>query len=220
MASKFKHGWFLPNEDEYFEFVLDQYPADKDGKRVYQYHHQDRCMNFLNPSKVRTAIDIGGHIGFWSYYLAKFFKQVHTFEPIISHIECFKKNVLATNVKLHEIGLSNREAKVNFITSHKNSGMSSVDPKSDRINGNINLVSLDSYHFNDVDFIKIDVEGYEKFVIEGARETILRNKPIIIVEEKNNSELFDIPRYSSVSELKNMGLITLERVVDDFIMGW
>jgi len=42
--------------------------------------------------------------------------------------------------------------------------------------------TLDSYRFNDVDVIKIDVEGYELFVLEGASETIERNRPIVQIE--------------------------------------
>ena len=42
--------------------------------------------------------------------------------------------------------------------------------------------TLDSYQFEDVDIIKIDVEGYELLVLEGATTTISRNRPIIQIE--------------------------------------
>lgn len=42
--------------------------------------------------------------------------------------------------------------------------------------------TLDSYNFTDVDVIKIDVEGYELPVLEGATQTILNNRPIVQVE--------------------------------------
>ena len=42
--------------------------------------------------------------------------------------------------------------------------------------------TLDSYQFEDVDIIKIDVEGYELLVLEGASDTISRNRPIIQIE--------------------------------------
>src|SRR5205823_431391 len=41
---------------------------------------------------------------------------------------------------------------------------------------------LDDYRFDQVGFIKIDVEGHEQAVIEGAFETIARSKPVILVE--------------------------------------
>ena len=43
-------------------------------------------------------------------------------------------------------------------------------------------LSLDDYLFEDVDLIKIDVEGHESSVIEGAVETIRKTFPILIVE--------------------------------------
>lgn len=217
MYTKYKEGWFLPEEDKYFESALLDYPAENDGKRIYQFHHIDRCFHYLQTSKKRIAIDVGAHIGFWSYYLCKNFGHVHSFEPIESHIECFKKNVTNTNFTLHEIGLGNKKAKTSFNIPVEISGMASVNDKKE---GEIPMLPLDTFNFNEVDFIKIDVEGYEKFVIEGAKYTILRNKPIIILEEKEHSGLYGLQRYSAVTELQNMGLIVLERVVDDFIMGW
>ena len=44
----------------------------------------------------------------------------------------------------------------------------------------------------DVDFIKIDIEWYENQVVLGAKETLLKNKPIIIVvEQKGFSDRFN-----------------------------
>lgn len=47
---------------------------------------------------------------------------------------------------------------------------------------NVPQHTLDSYNFTDVDIIKIDVEGYEFQVLEGAVQTIANNRPIIQIE--------------------------------------
>jgi len=46
----------------------------------------------------------------------------------------------------------------------------------------IDQKTLDSYEFDEVDIIKIDVEGYELLVLEGATDTIARNRPVVQVE--------------------------------------
>jgi hypothetical protein len=48
------------------------------------------------------------------------------------------------------------------------------------------MMRMDFLDLSEVDFLKIDCEGYEHHVIEGARETILRCKPCIIVEQKQH----------------------------------
>ena len=50
------------------------------------------------------------------------------------------------------------------------------------IKRNINTLNLDHFCYEDVDLIKIDVEGHEDFVINGALETIKRCKPFLIIE--------------------------------------
>ena len=46
----------------------------------------------------------------------------------------------------------------------------------------IDVVKLDNFNFNDITLMKIDVENHENEVLIGGRETILRNKPTIILE--------------------------------------
>ena len=46
----------------------------------------------------------------------------------------------------------------------------------------VDLITIDSLKLNKVSLIKIDVEGMENLVLEGAKETILKNKPVILLE--------------------------------------
>jgi len=48
---------------------------------------------------------------------------------------------------------------------------------------NIQITTLDSFEFTNIDFIKIDVEGYQLKVIKGAEQTILKHKPYILIED-------------------------------------
>jgi hypothetical protein len=51
------------------------------------------------------------------------------------------------------------------------------------------LTVLDSYGFDRVDWIKIDVEGFEMQVLEGGRNTIQQNRPWLLLERNGQDEL-------------------------------
>ena len=81
--------------------------------------------------------------------------------------------------------------------------------------------TLDSFGLQNVDYIKLDVEGFELFVLEGARETLLRCRPVVTVEQKaHGTRYFNVERHASVDFLKSLGAEELQRVLDDWIIGW
>ena len=58
----------------------------------------------------------------------------------------------------------------------------------------VEMVPLDEFFLDNLSFVKMDVEDFEKEALEGAKETILRNKPVIVIEisaknEKRNQTL-------------------------------
>jgi hypothetical protein len=55
------------------------------------------------------------------------------------------------------------------------------------------LRPLDSFGFRNLSFIKIDVEGFEDEVLEGARLTIARNRPVILIEIQGGHSLETAP---------------------------
>ena len=123
----------------------------------------------------RNCIDIGSNVGMWTRELAQKFEQVYCFEPNTNFIECFNKNITENNVELFEFGLSNKE---HTASQEFNSTQMTNTP------GNVQCRTLDSFNLNDIDFIKIDVDGFEVEVLEGAVNTITKNNPVINVEMK------------------------------------
>jgi FkbM family methyltransferase len=161
---------------------------------------QNWCLNYeikhwkevvMHLTQCRTALDIGAHVGIWTRRMAPIFEKVYAFEPIPKHIECHKENLKDySNVVLNEIGLSNKEGTAVIRELDFNSGSSTLEwkklttkeTKHKQRQTEINLKTLDSYELTNIDFIKMDVEGHEVSTIEGAKETLINNSPIIFIE--------------------------------------
>lgn len=146
---------------------------------------ESREYKKLNLSGKR-CLDIGAHVGIWTKRLAADFDQVIAFEPLAKHIECHKKNTEeCDNVTLHEVALSDESITTEMTTRKFNSGMSTLLPNKKLKDGyklTVKTKTLDSFNFPKIDFIKMDVEGYEEKVIAGGMNTILKHLPKIYME--------------------------------------
>ena len=125
----------------------------------------------------RGCVDAGANVGMWTRSLMQDFEQVYCFEPNPIFIECWKKNIPTDqNAVLHEVGLGD--------TKHTATFKKPLSQQLDRTPGEIQIETLDSFELTDIDFIKIDVDGYEDLLVKGARETIAMNTPVINIEMK------------------------------------
>ena len=155
------------------------------------------------------AIDIGANVGVWSYWLSKYSKQVESFEPNPKIFNALK-NIKIKNVNSYNIALSNKSGSVDLLIpkgskgfSNQGASLSSIKVQGEHKSISIEAKCLDEYNFLDVDFIKIDVEGHEHEVIEGAQETIKKCKPTMVIEmeEKHNQ----IPIEDQISSVEKLG---------------
>ena len=125
----------------------------------------------------RVCLDIGSNVGQWTRPLAKKFQSVVCFEPNPNFRECFNKNITEHNVLLWPFGLSDKE-------HNASQGFNSTELKMD--DGDVQCRTLDSFKLTNVDFIKIDVDGFELPLLRGATHTLLSNNPVINIEMKRN----------------------------------
>jgi len=124
-----------------------------------------------------TAIDVGYRRGEFARNLTPEFKKVIGFEFR------FPRYMYQDNLEIYNHALG--DDNTTRFTS-MNAG---------RIKGNgqreVIIKKLDSFNYNNIGFIKLDVEGYEPKVLEGAKETIERCNPVICCEinrDDNNSQ--------------------------------
>jgi FkbM family methyltransferase len=143
--------------------------------------------------KKKTAIDVGAAMGCYAYFMAKFSKNVIAFEPNSNHWKNLR-NLFGGRIHLEGVALSDQAKQTVLRVVRDNYGLSTIETKnqlavvgsqSDIDMQEVEAKPLDSFQFSDVSLIKIDVEGHEEAVVNGARETIDRNRPVLLIESED-----------------------------------
>lgn len=177
---KLHKGVWFPSHEEHMITWCDQNGQMVGGRTSYQYKKLLAALGFVK--QWRVAVDVGAHIGFFAWHLTKRFDHVHCFEPMAEHRECFERNVLDANRTLHPCALGSEAGKVALTVPQGSSGGTHISGL-----GDIPMFTLDSFNLQDVDFCKVDVEGAEMAVMQGAVETLKRCKPCVIIEQKSHT---------------------------------
>jgi FkbM family methyltransferase len=212
---KQSHGWWLPDHEEHLPgwMASPKNQVKLNGRVAYQGRKQ--IATLAHCPRRQVAVDVGAHVGLWSYNLAAAFGTVHAFEPVKEHRECFIRNLDgAKNVKLYPLALGGAPDWCSIRVEKGSSGNAQVVPGED-----VEMVTLDSLQLGQVDLIKCDVEGYEGNVFVGAEETIKKSWPTIIVEQKRNMhERFGLEHLGAVKFLQKLGYKVVQEYSGDFIL--
>ena len=143
------------------------------------------------------VIDVGANIGAYAIPLAKAMGdvEVHAFEPNPSAVVRFRRNLSineAKNVVLHERAVGAHPGRLDFHSfTGEDLGLSSfvAPPKEGSRRIPIQVVPLDEVYRSgerQISLIKIDVQGYENQVLEGARNLVEKHKPYILLEHEDH----------------------------------
>ena len=186
--------------------------AERRGRGdVSRYQEEEIRIATRHCKQTRVAIDVGAHLGIISYQLSKIFDQVESFEINPAIFSCLEENVSRhcnSNVNLHFTGLGDKHNNVDIITPPKTLG-TYIKPDG---TGNCKIVPLDDFEFTNVDFIKIDVEGFEANVIKGAMKTIERCRPVILYERKDHGERFGYSNDYPLLMLRHLDYLKYEDI--------
>lgn len=146
-----------------------------------------------------TFLDIGANIGYFSLLVSKVVGdegRIIAFEPNPITIGRLKKNInlnLCGNIELMEVALSNEEGEVQLFcpqdethgfTSMRNQGWQQAEIYKVKTKLLDDLLPI---NISSIDLIKIDVEGAELLVFKGAKSTITKFRPKIILELNENA---------------------------------
>lgn len=130
--------------------------------------------------KFDCVVQAGGNQGLYPRLFANIFKTVYTFEPDSYNFHCLVNNCQLDNIiKINAcLGNTNRLTKFTNDPNSQNCGTFTVV---DDV-GIVPMLTLDSFNLEHCDLIQLDVERYERNVLEGAVETIKKFKPVISCE--------------------------------------
>lgn len=210
------HGWWFPDQDTHFAGMLKK-SIQKGGGPVYQQPVRQRSID-LTPSRT-LALDIGANVGLWSRDLAKAFGRVIAFEPVSDFRDCLVKNVPAPNLEVRGCALGEEDTSINMIITAENTGHSHVDI-STMGRGTTPMYRLDSLELPRIDYIKIDCEGYENTILRGAQQTIMRDRPVMVVEHKKHKDVGHDDVDQALDTLVSWGAYIITNVRNDYILGW
>lgn len=213
-------GIWLPDSDTHFEAHLMKGPLYH-GFGTYQLKKIEMALACVGLKSRGVAIDIGAHVGLWSRVLSHNFSRVIAFEPVPELIECFQANLKhRQNVELFELALGDVRSKVGVRFDAGNTGNSGIN---DDVLPNVAMFRLDDVLSKSIkiDFIKIDVEGYELPVLRGAEKTIFEHRPVMVIEQKpGNAERYGFGQFDAIKQLEIWGARRLWEKAGDFCYGW
>lgn len=167
-------------------------PATWIGAKIIYTGNYEPALKKVFRSVIKKGdrvLDVGANIGFHTLYFAELVGEdgkVTAFEPVPNNFAALNANLKLNNfqnIETKNIALSNKQEKLHIAADEnsQNPGAYNLfDLSGDIV---IDCFLGDNIIGNDkVDVIKIDVEGYESFVIDGLLQTIKKNRPTIIFE--------------------------------------
>lgn len=137
-----------------------------------------------------VAVDVGASSGYYSFVMASCCAQVEAFEPLAANTRNLT-DYGSPKIRVHHVALSNASGAKSFylplIDGAGSYGRASLEvpPRGPYDVVEVELRRLDDFGLRDVSLIKIDVEGHELEVLEGARNTIADSRPVLIIEISN-----------------------------------
>lgn len=134
----------------------------------------------------RNAIDVGGWLGPWTRELSRRVPQVTTVEPQ-PDLAAFLRRVVPNNVTIVEAAVSSEAGRAKLSLPEQRQGANALaslngDLSTAAVIHEVEVIRLDDLDVVDIGFVKIDVEGHERAVIDGAVDLIRRDRPTLLLE--------------------------------------
>ena len=188
------------------------------------------CINVLKNKKNPVIFDVGSNIGAFTIWLAKYFNEgkVYSFEPQRLIFQMLCGNIAINNifnVYAYNLAFGKDNCRIEILEPNYNIPNdfgtfslvnNTINDKSEKII--IDLYTIDNFvtenKIEKVDLIKIDAEGMDLQVLNGAIETIKNSKPVIFVEFFDNNKSIQTEIESFLQELNYS-----KEIIENNILG-
>ena len=171
----------ITSDDDYLEHI----------RSGFEPHMVKLFRTIASGSEV--ILNIGANIGCTAILFGELSKRVYAFEPSQTTFAFLKKNILASglhNIFIQNIGLGSKsgEYPLTFAPSYRAGGFISnlTQASAGHMIERIVIRKMDdivrSLNLSSIDFIKVDVEGFEGHVLRGATQTLALYRPVVLLE--------------------------------------
>lgn len=162
----------------------------------------------------RTAIDGGAHVGTQTVKMAAAFRTVLAFEPCADSFQSLSANCRnLPNVRLIPDALLNRYCSVQVFAPKGRTTLTARQVKPGA--GSVRAVTIDSLDLQELDFVKLDLEGCEYYALVGGEHTIRECRPFLLIEMSDLGRRLGVPKGGVTKLLDGWGYRKVfERGVD------
>ena len=154
--------------------------------------------DLLDQKKNPVSLDIGANTGHHALFLSQYSSVVHAFEPYAQVRDVFKRRIMEnaiSNITIHPYGLGDRAQELDYYAPDSyNTGTGSFvgTRGNNRLLGKLEVKVADQYlptlSLEKIDFIKIDVEGFELEVLKGLNATLKKYRPTVFMEFSSDTK--------------------------------
>jgi len=205
---KLNDGLWVPSTDAQIEQWREKgYP-----------HMQDTCLKQFEKwcqsqnKKFNTIVDIGAWCGTWAITMQQYAKNVYCYEPNKTHYECLQRNVAPYgHIRIYNQAIGNEDGYISLSQESSTQNTRVLLEK-----GETKISKLNSLEIDDIDMLKIDVEGLEMEVLKGASHRLEKIK-YIMIELNNNSKRYGSSNLEIEKHLKDLGYKILIKTWPDIV---
>ena len=209
-------------------------------KYFFSNKYYEIDFSIIENKRFRTYVDVGAYRGEYINFLKNRSEKIIAFEPIKRNFNLLNRLFIKHNVftKNYALGNKKQSMRINIplyidenkkITSIGSDQSSLIKNFKNKFTQSVKIQTGDYFlsKINDIDLIKIDVEGYELEVLKGLKTTLKRNKPYLLIEiekrhAKNYLKVFKLMKSLSydvyyVDKLNSLKKIDVKKINNFFL---